>query len=118
MSLTWITILVFAVAAVIGLTMALDVFKGQNPKTASAVLHGLFAATGLVLLIVAVCVKGAVGPAKWALILFLIAALGGFYLALGFHARKKQVPANVVVVHASVAVIGFLILLAGALALI
>jgi len=118
MSLMWITILVFAVAAVIGLTMALAVFKGQFPPVPSAVLHGLFGATGLVLLIVAVFVHHAVGPAQWAFWLFLIAALGGFFIAFGFHAKKKAIPPGLVVVHASVAVVGFLILLAGALNLI
>src|SRR5690242_285334 len=118
MSLLWITILVFAIAAVIGVTMALAVFKGQFPPVPSAVLHGLFGATGLVLLIVAVFVRGATGPVQWAFWLFLIAALGGFFIALGFHAKKKTIPPGIVAVHASVAVVGFLILLAGALKLI
>jgi len=118
MSLIWITVLVFAVAAVIGLTMALAVFKGQFPKVPSAILHGLFAATGLVLLIVAVFVHGATGPVQWAFWLFLLAALGGFFIAFGFHAKKKTLPPGIVAVHATVAVVGFLILLAGALGLI
>jgi hypothetical protein len=113
----WIPIVIFAIAAVIGLTMALDVFKGQFPKVPSAVLHGIFAASGLVLLLLAVFVHGAGGPVLWALCLFLIAALGGFTLAFGFHARKKPLPGGVVVVHAAVAVIGFLLLLVAALKL-
>lgn len=56
MSFTWICILAFAIAAVIGLTMALAVFKGRFPPVSSAVLHGLFGATGLVMLAVAVFV--------------------------------------------------------------
>ena len=104
-------------ARLLGLTMSLDVFKGQFPKVPSAVLHGIFAASGLVLLLLAVFVHGAGGPVLWALCLFLIAALGGFTLAFGFHARKKPLPGGVVVVHAAVAMIGFLILLAAALKL-
>jgi hypothetical protein len=118
MSLLWITILVFAIGAVIGLTMALAVFKGRFPPVSSAVLHGLFGATGLVLLIVAVFVYGTTGPVQWAFWLFLIAALGGFFIAFGFHAKKKTIPPGIVVVHALIAVVGFLILLAGALKLI
>ncbi|HYL02246.1 MAG TPA: hypothetical protein VEU54_02405 [Steroidobacteraceae bacterium] len=114
--LTWITILIFAVAAVIGLTMALAAFRGSFPPVASAVLHGAFAATGLVLLIVLVA-GGAAAGARWALVLFLIAALGGFTIALGFHARRKALPKPFVAVHALIAVIGFLILLATALGL-
>ena len=118
MSFTWICILAFAIAAVIGLTMALAVFKGRFPPVSSAVLHGLFGATGLVMLAVAVFVHHAAGPAQWAFWLFLIAALGGLFIAFGFHAKKKTIPPALVVVHASVAVVGFLVLLAGVLNLI
>lgn len=111
----WLIIGVFAVAAVVGVTMALSVFQGKLPSVASAVIHGALAATGLVLLLVAVLAHGATGPARWALGFLLLAALGGFALALGFHARKKNLPPGFVVGHASLAVIGFLLLLAGAL---
>lgn len=111
----WITILIFAIAAAVGLTMALAVFQGRLPPVGSAVVHGALAATGLVLLIVAVCVHRAAGAARWALGFFLVAALGGFILAFAYHARKKNLPTNFVVGHATLAVIGFLLLLAAAL---
>jgi hypothetical protein len=113
----WITVLIFAVAAIVGLTMALAVFQGRLPPIASAITHGALAATGLVLLIVAVC-HGAASPARWALGFFLVAALGGLTLVLAYHARRKNLPANFVVGHATLAVIGLLLLLAGALHLI
>jgi hypothetical protein len=111
----WITILIFAVAAIVGLTMALAAFKGQFPPVASAVIHGVLAASGLILLLIAVVAHGATGAARWALGFFLLAALGGFTLAFGFHARRKNLPVNFVAGHAVLAVIGFLLLLAGAL---
>jgi hypothetical protein len=111
----WLIVLIFAVAAVVGLTMALAAFKGQFPPVASAVIHGVFAASGLVLLLIAVVAHGVAGPARWALGFFLVAALGGFTLAFGFHARRKNLPVNFVVGHSAIAVIGFLLLLAGAL---
>ena len=111
----WITLLIFAIAAVVGLTMALAVMQGRFPPVASAVIHGVLAASALVLLIVAVLVQGATGAARWALGFFLVAALGGFVLALGYHARKRNLPAGFVIGHAALAVIGFLLLLAGAL---
>ena len=114
----WIPVLVFAVAALLGLTMAVAVFKGRFPPVSSAVIHGLFAATGLVLLIIAVYAHGVTGAAKWALGFFLLAALGGFALALGFHARKKNLPPGLVAGHAVIAVIGFLLLLGAALGLL
>jgi hypothetical protein len=114
----WLIIAIFAVAAVVGLTLGVAAFRGHFPPVPSAILHGVLAATGLVLLLVAVFVKGAAGPALWALGFFLVAALGGFGLALGFHARKKALPKGLVAGHAILAVIGFLLLLGGALKLI
>ena len=114
----WLIIALFAVAAVVGLTMAIAAFQGKFPPVPSAILHGVFAATALVLLLVAVLMKGAGGAALWALGCFLIAAIGGFTLALGFHARKKPLPPGLVAGHALIAVVGFLLLLAGALKLI
>jgi predicted membrane channel-forming protein YqfA (hemolysin III family) len=114
----WITVLIFAIAAVVGLTMAVAVFQGRFPPIASAVIHGILAASGLVLLIVAVCMHRVGGSARWALGFFLVAALGGFTLAFAYHARKKNLPTNFVVGHATLAVIGFLLLLAAALHLI
>lgn len=114
----WLIIILFAVAAVIGLTMAVAAFQGKFPPVPSAVLHGLLAASALVLLLIAVLAQGAAGPAAWALGLFVIAALGGSTLAFGFHARKKPLPKGLVAGHALLAVIGFLLLLAGALRLL
>jgi len=114
----WLIILIFAIAAVIGLTMAIAAFQGNFPPVPSAVLHGVLAATGLVLLLIAVFVQGATGAAAWALGFFLVAALGGFGMAFGFHARRKALPKGLVAGHAALAVIGFLLLLAGALKLV
>ena len=114
----WLIVAIFAVAAAIGLTMAIAAFRGSFPPVPSAILHGVLAATGLVLLLVAVLVRGAAGAALWALGFFLVAALGGFAMALGFHARKRALPKGLVAGHALLAVIGFLLLLAGALKLI
>ncbi len=115
--LTW-ALVIFAAAAVAGLTMAVGVFKGRTPSVGVALIHGAFAATGLILLLLAVFRQGAGNPARWALYLFLIAAVGGFTLALGFHARKRPLPKAFVAGHALLAVTAFLILVAGVLGLI
>ncbi|MGH8133892.1 MAG: hypothetical protein ACRETG_09830 [Steroidobacteraceae bacterium] len=110
----WLVVLIFALAAVVGLTMALAVFKGNFPPVPSAVIHGALAATGLVLVLILV-IQGARGPTLGALVFFLLAALGGFTLAFAYHARKKKLPPSLVVGHAVLAVIGFLLLLTAAL---
>jgi len=102
--------LCFALGALGGLYLATLSLKGRPLPAPVAVLHGLLGATGLVLLIVGVLAGMGGGTARIALILLVIAALGGFYL-LSFHIKKQQHPRAVIVIHALVAVIGFLTLL-------
>ena len=113
-----LSLLLFAVAAVAGLTMAVMHFRGVSPpKVALAVLHGLFAASGLVLLLLALIKTGFGGRPGIALGLLVTAALGGFAL-LGSHAQNKRLPSALVVGHALLAVAGFLTLLAAEFALL
>lgn len=113
----WLIIILFTLAAVVGLTMGVAAFQGRFPALPGAVLHGVLAAGALVLLLIAVCAQGAAGPAAWALGLFVVAALGGLTLAFGFHARRKPLPKGFVAGHALLAVLGLALLLAGALQL-
>jgi hypothetical protein len=102
--------ILFALGALGGLLMAMRAFKGQTPPVVLAVGHGLLGASGLVLLVIGVLAGSGGGTARIALALLVVAALGGFYL-LSFHIRKQQHPKAVIVVHALVAVVGFLTLL-------
>ncbi len=101
----------FALGALGGLFMAVRVFMNLSIPAVVAVLHGVFGAGGLVLLLGAVVSGAGRGTACAALGVLVIAALGGFYL-LSFHLRDKPHPRAVIVVHALVAVAGFLTLLA------
>ena len=103
-------LVLFAIAAVGGVILAVIRFKGQPyPPLGLALVHGAAAAAALVALIVAVAPGGAPSAATTALVLFLIAAGGGFFLFFQ-HLRKVPLPIWVVVVHALVAVAGFLTL--------
>lgn len=107
-----LAILLFAIAAVAGLTMAIMHFKGKTPpRPVLAVLHGLFAASGLVVLLLAVLKVGFSGAPAIALGLLVVAALGGFTL-LSAHLRGRALPSGLVVGHALLAVAGFVTLLA------
>jgi hypothetical protein len=113
-----IALVLFGLAAMGGLILATQRFKGApQPSLPLAVVHGSAAALGLITLAVAVLGTGAPSLAKVALIVFLVAALGGFYL-IAQHLQKKALPIPVIVVHALVAVTGFVILLVGALNLV
>jgi hypothetical protein len=100
----------FAVAALGGLTLAVLHFQKKNLPLPLALIHGLLGAAGLVTLLLFVLNSGTSSKAAVALIIFVVAALGGFYL-FSFHLRKKRLPSTVVIIHALAAVSAFGILL-------
>lgn len=103
-----IAAVLFAVAAVGGITLATLHLRLKGLPMALALGHGLLAAAGLVVLIVAV-VGGTAGTLVTAsLALFVIAALGGFAL-FSFYLRRQPLPTPVV--FRLVAVIAFVLLL-------
>ena len=104
-------LVLFGLAALGGLVMAAIRFGGaERPPLWIALVHGAAAAAGLIALIVAVMGASAPGHAKTALIVFLVAALGGFFL-FAQHMQRKALPIPLMVIHALVAVTGFVLLL-------
>lgn len=104
-------LVLFAIAALGGVAMAVIRFRGaERPPTGLALVHGAFAAAGIIVLIVAMLSASNPAQARTALVLFIVAALGGFYL-FAQHLQKRALPIPVILVHALIAVIGFLILL-------
>ena len=105
----YLTIGLFALAAVLGLSILI---KWLTKKEASRVViysHGIAAATALVLLIFYAVQNPANFP-KASLILFVIAALGGFYMFYQ-DMKKKNSSIAVAVIHALLAVSGLITLL-------
>lgn len=101
----------FAVAAVSGIAIAFMRLKARDyPPMWLALLHGVFAASGLVALAIVVVNSGSIGWAGYSLIGFVVAALGGFFL-FSFHLRRRALPVPVIGIHALVAVASFVILL-------
>lgn len=105
--------LMFLLAALGGLVMAGIRFAGtRNPPAWLAMLHGLLAASGLTLLAYSVF-TGPVPPlATLSLVLFLIAAGGGAVMSLVYKWHDRLLPKWLVLVHAALAIAGFLALLA------
>ena len=89
-------------------------FKRAALSLPLALVHGGVAATA-VLLLIGVIRGTSVGNAKIALVLFVVAALGGFFL-FSHHLRNKRLPSPVVIIHALAAVAAVLLLVAGLLA--
>jgi glucose uptake protein GlcU len=104
-------VILFALAAIIGLTMAVGHFRGKTPpKAGLAILHGLLAVTGVILLLLGIQEIGFGTAHTWALVLFVVAALGGLLLVY-HHMKQRPLPNAVVVIHGLVAVVAFLVLL-------
>jgi len=103
-------LIAFAIAALGGLILALHVLREKQAPWSLSVLHGLLGAAGLVLLLLAVLGGAAGSVGTWSLVLFVVAALGGFFLA-SFHVRKTLPPKGAVVLHAALAVVAFGLLL-------
>ena len=103
-------LIVFAIAALGGLVMATRVLRGHFAPWALSILHALLGATGLVLVIMLLLQGSTPQRVMVGFALLVIAALGGFFLA-SFHLRRALPPKAVVIIHAGVAVAGFLTLL-------
>jgi hypothetical protein len=107
-----VAVILFAIAAVGGLTLASMHLRARMPNLSLALVHGLFAAVGLIVLLIAVIQASSFGSAGVALIIFLVAALGGFTL-ISMHLRGKTLSTPLVLGHGALAVVAFLILLIG-----
>jgi hypothetical protein len=113
-----LAVLVFAIGALGGVVLATFMLRGRLAPWALSLLHAALGAAGLILTAIVLFGGGADVPPRTglALLLLAIAALGGFFLA-SFHLRQRPGPRAVVVIHAGVAVIGFLLLAGGAFSL-
>lgn len=102
-----LALVLFALAAIGGVLLAVTRLRGANPPTALALIHGGAAAAGLVLLALPLLNGGlGSGAATVALVLFVVAALGGFAL-FAAHLRGTLLPIPLMLIHAVVAVAGF-----------
>jgi hypothetical protein len=109
-----LAVLIFAIGAIGGLVLANSVLRGRLASWGLSLLHMALGAAGLVLTAIVV-LQGSTdlaGIVPIALLILVVAALAGFFLA-SYHARKISPPRPAVVAHAGVAVIGFLLLLGG-----
>jgi len=100
-----------AITALGGLTMAGMRFANRpHPPTALAMLHGLLAGAAVTLLLFAYFTVGLPPLAAWSLLLFVLAAVGGVILNLNYHWKNLPLPIGLMVGHAAIAVLGFVLL--------
>jgi hypothetical protein len=98
----------FSLAAILGLLLLSYILRSKETPKGVAILHGLLAATGLVLLIVYTTQHNP-RPIESA-VLFTIAATGGI-IVFSRDIANKTIPRWLAVVHGLVAVAGFVFLL-------
>lgn len=103
--------LLFALAAIGGLYLAARHLRGNPPPIPFALVHGLIAAVGLILVLLTVLgAEGSTGRLPLALGFLVVAALGGFVL-FTMHLRNRPLPAPLIGIHALVALVGFVLVL-------
>lgn len=105
----YLTIVLFALAAVVGFIILKNWLTSAKTSRTTVYLHGIFAAVALVLLIVFAFQNPANYP-KASIILFVVGALVGFYM-FAEDLKKKFSPTWLAIVHALFGVAGFLLLL-------
>lgn len=115
MSLLTTAIVVLAVTAVGGLVAASFRARGSNPPMWLGIVHGVAAATGLVLLVLSAAFEGLNTALAWGLGLLSVSALGGFVL-FGTHLRKNLIHGPLVLVHGLISTSGFLAVVVSAFA--
>ena len=105
----YLTIGLFAVAALIGVLILKNWLTSATTSKTVVYAHGIFAALALVLLLY-YTIQNPSGSLKTSLILFVIAALGGFYMFFQ-DLKGKFSPTWLAFVHGLLAVAGFVSLL-------
>lgn len=103
-------VVLFAIATIGGLVLASKHMQQQDFPAKTALPHGLVSALGLVALIIAAVQRGVHGYLLYALILFVVAALGGFVL-FSLHGKKQPLPKPGLVVHAVAGVVGLVLVI-------
>ena len=101
-------IVLFLLAAIIGMVLLSFVLKGKKPSQALVLTHGPLALAGIVL-VIAYSAQNSAGPMD-ALILFIITASGGIILVM-HDLMGKAIPKWLGVLHGLMAVAGFICLL-------
>jgi hypothetical protein len=110
-------VVLLALAALGGLTMAVMRFNGADrPPTLFLMGHGVLAAAALTLLLYAAATVGLPPLGLLATGILVVVAAVGAALNLLFHAKMLPIPKAPIVIHGLVAVVGFVLLLMAVMA--
>lgn len=96
-------IVLFIIGAIFGLTILTAILRNKPTPKFSVLAHGTFVVIALLVLISAVASHPGSTLLLVSVVLFVLAALGGFTL-LSFDIRSKPIPKVIAIVHPLVAV--------------
>ena len=105
----YLSIILFALAAMLGLAILVNWLSNKNAAKGVIYSHGAIAAIALVLVIL-YAVENPESFPKAAIILFVLAAIGGFYMFF-YNLKTKLRPTRIALLHALLAIAGFVLLL-------
>jgi len=103
------TIALFSLTAILGIVILKNWLTSQNTTRATIYAHGVFAALSLVLLIV-YYFQNEAKTLQTSIILFLVAAIAGFYMFFR-DLKGKMSPTWLAIVHGLVAVAAFVLVI-------
>src|SRR4051812_6692023 len=109
MNMIYIAIALFAISAVLGLTILIKWLTQKSASRAVVYSHGIVAAVALIILVF-FALKNPDSFPKVSLVLFVLSAIVGFYMFFR-DLKNKMSPVIIAVAHAIVAVSGFAALL-------
>jgi hypothetical protein len=104
-SMLTVAIVLFLVAAMGGLTMAIFIFKNRYPPFFLIGAHGFFGLGALALAIWTTGIPGTPSLVDYGIVTVMLGALGGIFL-ISFQFRNEAQPKIVVVLHGVTAVSG------------
>ena len=107
-----VLLLLFLVVMLGGAALAVLERRGRALPLKLSVFHGLLGLCAIVLLVLQAMAHPSNHPANLALLVFMIAALGGLLL-FAFRASKQTLPLGVVLLHAAFAIAGLALLFIG-----
>jgi len=108
-------VVLLAIAALGGVVMAvIRLARDGQPPAWLTMLHGFLVASALTLLIYAAATVGIPGLALAAIALFAIAGAGGLVMNLNYQWKGLLLPKGLLVGHALIAVVGFVLLVIAA----
>jgi hypothetical protein len=103
-------IILFIIAAVFGLIILAALLEDRATSKRVVLLHGVFAATAIMLILIYMFLNSFSTTLIASLILFIIAVLGGLTLVT-LDMKKRTVPKLLAVLHPVIAIAGLIVLI-------